>query len=740
MVPFRPHRRARRGRQVGEVPQVGGIEQTAWPCSVTSLSLTARPTPTRRAKLGLWKLAGLTFATLLPVPLVFGADPPPTAPRTMGGRTLQIRVRDEQSPSGAADISSLKPLRARLAQPLAPPQDEPPAEVPVPTPAAEPGSPNPLRIVAEPRPLTVVEPTTEAVAAEPATLAPSKVPSEVFAAQFQEVVPGETTQAKLIELFGPEAQKVVGPGSEIWTYRIGPFPRVEFRLEQEIVRTIRVVFADPMPRRQVIADLELADFDMAYLADEQGEVHAEAVPERGLQLTWSRTGEPPDITQILLEVPRASHFVKRAQQDPRQRYQRMLSDLAAARRLEPPTADGLTLEARIRQRLGQPQAALELATSAVELDPKSIELQLLRAKLLSENGRHSDALVLVDRVLSDPHAPDEWRAVGRYVRGELVLASPTGRAEQALENFQRSLAAAGKLTSAKSERTRAVARDVLFASYLGGAEAIAQSRFQGRGATVEKWWNSARELCQEADDSGQGGSLELWELQRRHLQLASLAGGRIPTQEIETLRIDARRLNQRADDPLTSNRIDWELAESLLHAAELAQANQLWPEALEYAEEGMQRAQAAAASREPGFATDYLLGRLAFLIASYHDVVSKDFEQRREWADQSARRFDALGSLPRIERVRHGERLVFLGKIYDTIPDRQAAIRWLTRGVEMLEPLVEEQLVAPQRVAEPLGMLAALQRDEGNIPLADQLATRAAKLVPTRSASRPRKP
>jgi len=648
-----------------------------------------------------WLSAALAALGTLTGPLsssMLVAEPPVVRSQLRTGPQLQVRLRENMDPAPAPTDAQapLKSLRATLASEPSPPS---PA-------AANNMSPAELR--------------DDDV--------PSELPSEVFPAQFQNVVPSETTKDQLLEQLGRPTQELTGEQSVIWAYPIGPFPRVEFRLVDDVVQSIRVQLAEPMSRKQVAADLDLGDFETTPVADDRGEVRGEIVPERGLQLGWSRDSEPPEITQILLEAPRAAHFLRRAQQDPWQRYQRMLSDLSVAKRLEPQSAAGLALEARIRQRLGQPLAALELATSAVLLDEPSADYRLLRASLLGDNGRHAEALQLADQVLADKRMTPEFLAYARCVRGELLLASPTGRPEQALHDFQLAIAAAGKLTETGSATTQRMAREVLLVAYLGGATAIAQGKWQNRTATVEKWWNSARAISHESDDGAQAESLERWNVLRRHLQLASLAGGRIPAQEIDGLREDARRWSDRAADPLLTSRLDWDLAESLLHAAELAQANQLWPEAREYAEEGLERAKSAAASREPGFATDYLQGRLDFLQGAYHATVSKDAEQVKLWLDQASQRFASQHPLPAVEQFRHGERLVFMGQTYAEQEDQENAARWLARGIDLLEPLAQQGAVPAQRVLGPLKQLAAIHQSQGKSKTAAELTARAEKL------------
>lgn len=662
--------------------------------------------------------------------LTCGTEPPVARPLLRTSPPLQLKVREAPGPDAPSKLDDRKPLRATVAP--SPADDGGGAPTPA-TRGAAPTSPPANAPDAAPdddansAESPPDQPTDLAAPREFSGDAPSEIPSEVFAAQFQGIVPGETTREQLVAKLGEPKQRGGSPANLLLTYAIGPFPRVEFRLTDDVVQSIRVQFAEPMARKKVVGDLDLGDFESTPLADDQGEIRGEIVPERGLQLTYVRDSEPPAISQVLLETPRAAHFVKRAQQDPQQRYQRMLSDLSVARRLGPASSEALALEARIRQRLGQPAAALELAAAALLESPSSAPLRLLKARLLGENGRHDEAAQLVEQTLSDTSTPPALRAYARCVQGELILASPTGRPDRALANFQSAIAAAGELGGDPDGGMRRTSQEILFVAYLGGASAIAQGKWQQRAATVDKWWNSSQTLVKELyDDSS--GALERWDVDRRRLELAALAGGRLPSQEIETLRAEARRLEARAADPLLANRLDWELAEALLHAAELAQANELWPEAREFAEEGLERAKTGAASREPNFSTAFLQGRLAFLIGSYHAVTSKDAEQTKLWFDRAATTFETPHELPLVERLRQGERLVFLGQGYADLDDPDAALRWLARGVQLLEPLAQQGLVAPGRAAAPLERLAALHAARDDEAQAEDLRRRARHL------------
>lgn len=694
-----------------------------------------------RRRLRAWLLAvggaGLIaygFAAAPPPPSAAQDAPPPRTQLKTGVR-LQARVRPD--PAAAPQVPA-PPVEAAPNEPPSSPTASGASGAAEPQPSGvftddqriRPAEPAPFP--AEPGEFPPESPDDSAATDDspPAPAAPpAELPSEIFPAEFQGIAPGRSTAEQVREALGPPLHESTGGASRLWTYKIGPFPRIEFRITDDRVESIRIHLAEPTARKPIADDLEIDDFETAYVVDSQGRLRGEIVPERGLQLVWVADAEPPEITQILLEAPSSDGFLRRAEQEPLQRYQRMLSDLVVARRLNPADPGPLAAEARVRLALGQPAAALELAEAAAQQAPDSLEIRLLKARLLIANRRPADARRLLDELLAVSSAPADLKSAARCQLGELLVRQPDARSDAALAQFQAAIGDAATAASADDPAVRRRAHVALIDAYLGGAQAIAYGGWQNRAAAVDKWWRQAQELADElpADDP-QAIALR-WEVRRRQVELTSLAGGRLPAPSLELLRHDGRRAAERAGDPLLANRLDWDLAVTLLHAAELAQANQLWPEAREFAEEAWERSQTGSASREPGDETRFTQGRIAFLIGAFHAVVSKDDAEVAAWFDRAAGAFASV-SRPTVaaEQARHGERLALLGRTYARLDRLDDARRWLARSVDLLEPLAQNRAVPASRAAAVLHELADVHRRQGKTADAYDLVRRADRL------------
>ena len=81
--------------------------------------------------------------------------------------------------------------------------------------------------------------------------------SDIKPANFKDVTPGETTREAILEKLGEPADRTHQEGVEVWTYAIGPFPKVRVTLTEDVVSSIVIHLAGPSARADVAKELGL---------------------------------------------------------------------------------------------------------------------------------------------------------------------------------------------------------------------------------------------------------------------------------------------------------------------------------------------------------------------------------------------------------------------------------------------------------------------------------------------------
>lgn len=102
-------------------------------------------------------------------------------------------------------------------------------------------------------------------------------------------------------------------------------------------------------------------------------------------------------------------------------------------RIDPENIPAITLKARVKLDQDQPEAALEAAERAMELEPKKLEHWLLKALILDKTGRNDKATALIRSVIEQSAPDSEDAQAARQLLGMLRIAD--GEWDQAAKVF-----------------------------------------------------------------------------------------------------------------------------------------------------------------------------------------------------------------------------------------------------------------------------------------------------------------
>lgn len=102
-------------------------------------------------------------------------------------------------------------------------------------------------------------------------------------------------------------------------------------------------------------------------------------------------------------------------------------------RIDPNHLPALTLKARVLLDAGRPDAALEAADRAIELEPEKLEHTLLKALILGHMERRDDAGALIQEVLNQAAPASDDARAARQLQGLLLMAE--GEWDRAAESF-----------------------------------------------------------------------------------------------------------------------------------------------------------------------------------------------------------------------------------------------------------------------------------------------------------------
>ena len=661
--------------------------------------------------------------------------------------TSNLDLRSSFSTRPVADWSSPAPTGAPAVKQPAAPTPAPAASAPTATSGfrrwinervATLPSPSQLISPSEPKQsateVEAVQPEVESAptVTAPVAATPDEMPTlSIDPASFRGALPGKTTRRQLEADWGAGEASPRQDGTVGLSWQIEPFDRVEVSLQDDVVSSISIKLAEPVPVADLARQLEIADLRTVAVRDEQGTAIGEVYPERGVIL--SITPGLRDATAILIEPLDPDSFVLRAEGEIDTCSAYAVADLQYAIQIDPQHVRAHRLLLAMTSDQGKWTQALRLAEAASRLDPDDVWTRLKHAGVLLALGRPEEARVVLDRLGSLPDSSPLVVAQAARLSGRITLAQKNPDHQKAVEQFAEAIRRAAPLLSKRSPAVQAAAREVLLDAHLGTALAIAQGTWQQKSRVIPKWISRADAVVKEF--TGDEPERQVLELQ---LCRGALAAAAVSTEAIEPLPWVKRLLELRdamgdgIADPWRRRQIDWETGEGLADALTAAQKRGDATDMLDnatltaaYLERGAEHRELTAAERKS-------LGELMFRIGIMHSLQRGDHATAVTWFDRAIPLWDDNDRFDRDgEAGRLGESYVSMAISYWQVSRRDDAVTLSRRGVDLMVAAVDKSQLEERALAVAYGNLATMYAEQGEEQQAKNYAEMASRAEAT---------
>ena len=318
----------------------------------------------------------------------------------------------------------------------------------------------------------------------PVAATPDEMPTlSIDPASFHGAHPGRTTRSELEKVWG-QGEPLPGEDATA-SWRIEPFDRVEVSFDEDTVSTISIRLAEPMEVIDLARQLEIADLRTVTIRDEDGTALGEAYPERGVILSVGPDGQ--QATAILIEPLDADAFVLRAESELDTCSAYAVADLQYAIEIDPGHVRAHRLLLTVTSDQGQRQRALEIAETAIQLDPQDPWIRLKLAGVLLSLDRPADARTVLDDFAKSAESSHLLASQRERLLGRVALSGKAADYRAAVEHFTESIRLAAPLLSKRSPAVQAATREVLLDAHLGTALAIAEGTWQQKSRVIPKW-------------------------------------------------------------------------------------------------------------------------------------------------------------------------------------------------------------------------------------------------------------
>ncbi len=551
--------------------------------------------------------------------------------------------------------------------------------------------------------------------------------SDVQAASFKEVTPGQSSIAETIRALGEPKRRDEQDGMTRMLYLIEPFYKVDVYAADGVVSSIAIHLREPSQSGDLEKELGLTKFQPAAVRDERGQLLGQVYPERGIMFGFADDEAAGKVAHIVLETITAEPFILRAAERRFVAYEQSIRDLWTAHKYDAADERIYWLEAEILADAGQLSTALEAVDESIRRTGGGPPQQLLRARLLSELNRHGQAVQVVKEILADDKATPIAKARAEQMLGDLSAAGPKRDFKEATEHHLAAIKLATKLAESEVSTVRREAKRVLFDAHLALASDIAWGRWRRKDEVVPKWLQQAEGIADDLVEHEGAEALIRWQLARGKLAaLAGISSDVDPTAAIPHLAKPAQQLVDEAADPLVRARLELLLGETLFHAARIYHVRQQPEDAIAVARQSVKLIESAGKTRETTPSHNYLLGRLYFLFGSIYAVAKNDHRQAVVWFEKSVQRLqEDLPVAAEAEKGFRGEWYVSMGVSYWKSGARERAVQLTKHGVSLIEQASEEGTIPASALAVPYGNLAAMLRQLGQDEEAQEYSDRA---------------
>lgn len=516
--------------------------------------------------------------------------------------------------------------------------------------------------------------------------------TEVRTAAFQDLTPGVSTEAAVREKLGePKSEQFKGT-MKILSFAVGPFPKVEVELANDVVQVIAIELAVPTSIQSIESDLQLARFEAAPLFSARGDQVGQVYPERGMVVLL----QPRDAAQksddkllaerVVLRTVRAADFLDRIRYDQSLNYRERLEDAQQALQLEPGNEEALWFRARLLGDAGFTDYAYEQLDSALAAGADTPRLRLEVARLEAHRGRYDVARQATEKVLARTGLSPLVRARAQVQLGHLLAHASAAEYKPAVQQFMASIETASLVTRDNLFAVRREARELILEAHLGVADAIARGGFRKKVATVNKWLANADAIARrmrETDHASPAASVLVWTAQLR--TYAVLEDAMDPQVAVTPLMLEADKLLARTPDELFQRYLRTLYGEALLDAAAVFQRRGAIDQAQAAARRAAEVLSEVAQQQPPHAGSELLLGQAYFVQGSLLAVAQHDHAAAVPWYDRAwpllSRDYPASVAA---DTVLQGEKLVSMGISYWQADDRQRGTEVTLRGVELI--------------------------------------------------------
>ncbi len=566
-----------------------------------------------------------------------------------------------------------------------------------------------------PRPAPAERPAGDATVNAPVAATPDDMPTlAVDPASFRGALPGKTTRAEIEATWGAGEALDRDDGTVGLAWKVEPFERVEVAFDGDVVGSIRIKLGEPVAVDDLAKQLEIAELRTVSILDEQGVSIGEVDPERGVILSVKPGTRVANA--ILIEPLDPESFVLRAEGDIDTCSAYAVADLEYAIKLDPRHVRAHRLLLGMATEQGKWNRALELAETAVNLDPADAWTQLKRAAVLLALDRQDEARTVLEGVKGRANVPPLVAAQTERLLGKVALSGVKPNHQAAVVHFAEAIRTAAPLLVKRSPAVQSAAREVMLDAHLGTAVAIAKGTWQQKSRVIPKWIARAETLVKEF----KGGEAErqVLELQLCRGTLAAAAGSIEsiePLPWVKRLLESRDRMGSSVADPWKRRQLDWEVGQGLADALTAAQARGDTTDALDnatltaaYLERGGQQRQLTATERKQ-------VGELMFRIGIMHSLQRGDHATAVTWFDRTVPLWEANDVFERDgETGRQGECYVSMAISYWQVDRREDAMALSQRGVELMVGAVDRQLLEERSLAVAYGNLSTMYAEEGD--------------------------
>ncbi len=534
-------------------------------------------------------------------------------------------------------------------------------------------------------------------------------------ARFKGVQPGVSSRAEVEQVLG-EAISVADVNEQIeCAYQVPPFERLTVVYQQDRLASMVIDLKQAFPADLLAKELALDNISLVTVLDEAGRPLGQSFPERGVLFSLAGDGPEGQVVQIILDSVDAQPFVVRAESTYRQQMGLALADLDQALQLDPQYGRAHWLRALILTDSGRPSEAMQAAEAALGVDPQDLEYRLTYALAVGAAGDHVQAVQLLDSILANPDIPADLSAKAQLHLGDQLVAGASRDYKQAIDRHMQAIKLAEPLVNDPRLATRQRARDVLLDGHLAVANDIAWGGWRSKTTVVPQWLERANSIARKLAEDGQA---EEYRFRVAKAAMAALAGfqGR---QDISVWLKDAKSAGEQlidaAPDNVTRGQRHWELALTLYDALQIEHVRGRFDDAFSHGKRAAEAFEASMGGREPIPGQDYMLGRLYFRLGSIEAIHHRDHAAAVAWFDKASPLIEqpipesSLGDLGR-----QGETLVSMAVSFWEVGRQDDAVRMTNDGVNLMVQAVNDGIMEETALVVPYHNLSRMHRSLGD--------------------------